>query len=535
MDATEKRCKSIINEIDRIRAVDPTHAEKLSRILIAEGKNVGSDYLLCHGEYFRAEAMFRLGKPIAQVLPHITKANTLARLVNQPVIEARAKNMLGVLFTNEGDCQTALDCFLDALAVLAGRHTDYIRRIINNNIGNLYLNSGDYKTALRYFKQGYRECLAKEVRSKGKKKADDKNTWILNLASTYYYMGKYEEAKNIIGTVDLIMGGQFSNNFFPVVYGIYARLCYKMGDYEGAINHAKNLLLVAERGISQTDSFNEYIEVGMILIEMGEMDMAKELIQILSKICSDVDNLYQFKMLHALSIEFYKKQNNQQKLIEVYETYYQCTIQLEERNKRNKRIALNNKLELKKAVEEQQRIQQKNKMLQIQTEHDPLTGIANRYYMNHICDEKFKEAREKKKSFGIIILDIDYFKEYNDTYGHLQGDECLKCIGRVLKSIEAANVFVARYGGDEFFVITYDKTLEEMKKLAETIQEGIRNCGMEHKCSPLSVVSITQGVICDEPKEEQCVRDFIHFADIALYKAKADKRGTIGYYVGKKR
>lgn len=535
MNATEKSCKSIINEIDAIRSVDPTRADKLSRILIAEGKNAGSDYLLCHGEYFRAEAMFRLGKPIAQVLPHITKANTLARLANLPVIEARAKNMLGVLFTNEGDCQTALDCFLDALAVLNGKHTNYIRRIINNNIGNLYLSSGDYKTALRYFKQGYRECIAQEARSKDGKKADDKNTWILNLASTYYYMGKYEEAKNIIGTIDMVVGGKFSNNFFSIVYGIYARLYYKMGNYEAAVSHARNLLLVAERGISQTDSFNEYIEVGLILIEMGEMDMAKELIQILGKICSDVDSLHQFKMLHALSIEFYKKQNDRQKLIEVYETYYQCTLQLEERNKKNKRIALNNKLELKKAVEEQKRIQQKNKLLQIQTEHDPLTGIANRYYLNHICDEKFKEAKDKKKPFGIIILDIDYFKEYNDSYGHLQGDECLKTLGRVLKSVESGNVFVARYGGDEFFVITYDIMLEEMKKLAEQIQEGLRGCNMEHKHSPLSVVSVTQGVICDVPYEEQSVRDFIHFADIALYKAKADKRGTIGYYAAKER
>ena len=491
--------------------------------------------MLCHGEYFRAEAMFRLGKPVAQVIPHITKANTLARLTNLPVIEARAKNILGVLFTNEGDCQTALDCFLDALAVLNGKHTCYIRRIIKNNIGNLYLTSGDYKTALRYFKQGYKECIDLELRSKNRKKADDKNTWILNLASTYYYMGNYKEAQKIIGTVDLVMGGQFSNSFFAIVYAIYARLYYKMGNYEATISHAKNLLLVAERGISQTDSFNEYIETGMILIEMGEMDMAKELIQILSKICRDVDSLYQFKMLYALSIEFYKKQGDSQKLIEVYETYYQCTLQLEERNKKNKRIALNNKLELKKAVEEQKRIQQTNKLLQMQTEHDPLTGIANRYYLNHICDEKFKEAKEKKKPFGIIILDIDYFKEYNDSYGHLQGDECLKSLGRVLKSVESANVFVARYGGDEFFVITYDQTLEEMKMLAEKIQIGLRGCNLEHKRSPLSVVSVTQGVICDVPYEEQTVRDFIHFADIALYKAKADKRGTIGYYATKER
>ena len=280
MNATEKRCKPVINEIDKIRGFDPTRAEKLSRILIAEGKNVESDYLLCHGEYFKAEAMFRLGRPIAQVMPHITRATTHAKLANQSVIEARAKNMMGVLFTNEGDYQTALDCFLDARTALSGKHTSYIRRIINNNIGNLYLSSGDYKTALSYFKQGYRECLMKEKRSKdGKQKADDKNTWILNLASTYYYMGKYQEAKQIMGDVDLMMGGAFSNNFFPVVYGIYARLCYKLGDYEEAKQHAENLLLVAEHGISKTDSFNEYIEVGMMLIEMGEMDMAKELIQ----------------------------------------------------------------------------------------------------------------------------------------------------------------------------------------------------------------------------------------------------------------
>ena len=130
---------------------------------------------------------------------------------------------------------------------------------------------------------------------------------------------------------------------------------------------------------------------------------------------------------------------------------------------------------------------------------------------------------------GVELMDIDFFKEYNDHYGHLEGDHCLKAIAAVLEEHQIrGQVFCARYGGDEFMIVYTGMTAEQIRRTAEDILREVRALKMPHECSRCSeYVSISQGVFARIPVENNKEWDFTSRADDLLYKAKKGGRDGI--------
>ena len=131
-----------------------------------------------------------------------------------------------------------------------------------------------------------------------------------------------------------------------------------------------------------------------------------------------------------------------------------------------------------------------------------------------------------------MLLDVDYFKEYNDFYGHLKGDEVLKKIAEVLtRALEEDTIeaTLARYGGDEFIVVLPGGDLEKGKKIAERIMKDIDKEDSEHERSPiLNKVTLSIGIATEIPKENDYTV-LVNKADQALYKAKRNGRNRIGF------
>ncbi len=165
---------------------------------------------------------------------------------------------------------------------------------------------------------------------------------------------------------------------------------------------------------------------------------------------------------------------------------------------------------------------------------DELTHLYNRRHFQDIFQMEWKRARRFSRSLSLLMIDVDHFKRYNDTYGHLEGDEVLKEISQILiNSIREVDT-VARYGGEEFAVILTQTTLEEASMVAEKICANIRKhtfkCGSE---SPESQITISVGV-SNLPYDAATIEDLILHADTALYKAKAAGRNCITRYEGPK-
>ena len=183
-----------------------------------------------------------------------------------------------------------------------------------------------------------------------------------------------------------------------------------------------------------------------------------------------------------------------------------------------------------RALEEsREKLAEANLALQKLSSLDGLTGIANRRSFDETLQKEWNRSIRGEKSIGLIMLDIDFFKLYNDHYGHQGGDNCLK---RVAKSLESAihreTDLLARYGGEEFSTVLPDTDLNGAIKVAEEMRLTIKDLRIEHAKSKVTdIVSISIGVSAVIPLQGMNQEVLIAAADQALYKAKEEGRDMV--------
>lgn len=185
--------------------------------------------------------------------------------------------------------------------------------------------------------------------------------------------------------------------------------------------------------------------------------------------------------------------------------------------------------EITKRKDAEEKIRQLIKQLEIEKNSaqinsitDSLTGLYNRRYFDEILKKEFYRIKRDNTSLAMIILDIDHYKKYNDTYGHLEGDKCLKKVAGILKhSVKRKTDTVSRYGGEEFSVILPEVNLEWALKVAENIRKNILNEQIVHESSPVApYLTVSLGVISVMGDEISSQEEIISLADTALYFAK---------------
>ncbi|HHI5408818.1 TPA: GGDEF domain-containing protein [Vibrio metoecus] len=170
---------------------------------------------------------------------------------------------------------------------------------------------------------------------------------------------------------------------------------------------------------------------------------------------------------------------------------------------------------------------------QLELEHlthmDHLTQVYNRYAMDSLLPQALDIARLDKMSAAILMIDIDCFKEYNDGYGHIQGDEVLRKISQTLRRWKSNLELCFRYGGDEFLIFMTGANVEQCQQRAEELMGMIANLHIPHNSSRVSDhVTITIGIRhCDLIEREMTAEKLVSVADKALFHAKHQQRGTI--------
>ncbi len=177
---------------------------------------------------------------------------------------------------------------------------------------------------------------------------------------------------------------------------------------------------------------------------------------------------------------------------------------------------------------ERQQSSEKTRKLEILSKTDPLTGLANRLNLEHDIDSLIQEQRTGGQGFSLIILDVDRFKIYNDTYGHLQGDVCLKMISRILQeSTKSCESAVYRFGGEEFLIILPGEGSSGAMVFAQQLKEDIAQAAIPFENSEISpVVTVSMGItFTADPETRTAV--LLKQADTALYQAKLSGRNRI--------
>jgi len=157
---------------------------------------------------------------------------------------------------------------------------------------------------------------------------------------------------------------------------------------------------------------------------------------------------------------------------------------------------------------------------------DGLTGIHNRRSLDRSMERIFSDAKAGLGTFSVMMIDIDFFKNYNDRYGHAEGDGVLKEIAKTIKDTIREEDRVFRYGGEEFVVILKDADGTLAKLIGERILQGIQNCNIAHDKSPYGIITISGGI---EEYNTAFVNpeEIIRSADLKLYIAKNEGRNRL--------
>jgi diguanylate cyclase (GGDEF)-like protein/PAS domain S-box-containing protein len=210
--------------------------------------------------------------------------------------------------------------------------------------------------------------------------------------------------------------------------------------------------------------------------------------------------------------------------------HLQTNLQIQTHPEGMKEYLTESKQQLAKTITEQIALALSNlelkEILRIQSIRDPLTGLFNRRYMEESLEREARRVIRKQNTLGVIMLDIDHFKHYNDTFGHAAGDTVLRELGIFLKTSIRTEDIACRYGGEEFTLILPEASLEITRARAEHLREGFKHMNVRHLGQASCPITISLGVAI-LPEHGSTGEAVLQAADAALYRAKAEGRDRV--------
>ena len=169
-----------------------------------------------------------------------------------------------------------------------------------------------------------------------------------------------------------------------------------------------------------------------------------------------------------------------------------------------------------------------NDRLTVMASIDMLSGLANRRGFQSRLDFEWMKAQQYHSELSLLMIDVDHFKLYNDTYGHPEGDTCLTRLGETLSGIAADTFgFAGRYGGEEFCLLLPNTDAARALEIGEVVRAAVQNLEIPHATSSHQTVTVSVGVACTLPSDTHSPGDLIEAADAALYAAKHRGRNTV--------
>ncbi|HEY9910009.1 MAG TPA: diguanylate cyclase, partial [Thermosynechococcaceae cyanobacterium] len=194
-------------------------------------------------------------------------------------------------------------------------------------------------------------------------------------------------------------------------------------------------------------------------------------------------------------------------------------------NQRVRRLIAQAHLQQQQALLQQQ-LQEANLALQRLANIDGLTGLANRRCFDEYFAQEWRRMVREQQPLSLILCDVDFFKQYNDTYGHQAGDRCLQSVAKAISSsVKRSSDFAARYGGEEFAVILSNTDEAGAAVVAEAICTSIRELNISHSGSEIAKhVTLSSGVATIVPQLQSSSELFFITSDAALYRAKKEGR-----------
>ena len=455
----------------------------------------------------------------------ITKAITYLDQSGQWDMIAKAYNILAITSLNRGNAPIAMDYYLTGLNYCKKYELPWEESIINLNLGNLYLANGQHMEAQKYF-----EKAARFVRKDSQSEVYHSlmSCISINLARCYLQRNATERVQEHLDYVEKECWSHLQKTEKLYVLCFKAHYYHQIGRISLRDECIQQIHKNVDVDMAVMDIFDDFYDLCELLLELNQEEIFWDIVNILEKLTQNAEIINMQRKIVSLKIKYYRNHQDSESYLRETGIFYELTERMEQENQYTTNNMLSVRSTLEHANEKRREVAQVNEQLVEKAETDALTHLANRFRLSDYSDEAFDRVLASGRSFAVEILDIDYFKEYNDNYGHQAGDECIVMIAEELDKMQDGRTFCARYGGDEFIVIYEGMTEGQVFASAEMLRQRILDRRIEHAYSKaLPVVTISQGICYDTPSEKNRSWDFLHAADKMLYHVKKRSRNNI--------
>ncbi|MBO7377755.1 MAG: diguanylate cyclase, partial [Clostridia bacterium] len=511
---------AVIQTYDKY-ADDPQKQIKELKRLVSEGRKSG-DILMVGAAYCHLAIAYNDEDDQHGMLLNALKAVAILKDTCEYELLVKAYHVLGRAYINQGNNQMSLVCDETAYGIVK-RHRlkGQIRITALNNVSVSYHAMEEPKKSIKYLN----ECLER-LKKEYPEEYADYFMYSLNLAGCYKDIGELERADEIF---DSINGLTEKVAFKPLVCDYYLRrslVSYLRGDKASGNGYVDAALELFPKNIYPIPLYDDLCEVARAVTKNKDRARSKEIFDLMTVFAKNNSGTLEQLFATRAIANYYKNFGEHELALEYFSKY-------EELNDRQMRELKEMQMKLhntaRSAEAEIRKLKRKMRENEDLASLDPLSRLLNRSALLRVSSEFITSAAKKRQKVGVIFIDIDCFKECNDTYGHAKGDEIIREVAAVCRGCETKNVRFARYGGDEFFGLTRGLTDEEVREIARRICRDIRSADIPNEKNPNGgILTLSAGVINVAITEKtDTILEIANYADKALYHAKNAGRNAI--------
>lgn len=509
-----------MKEILDIRFDDPQKEKELCIQMLSESKD---RYTEAFGRTYLGDAYHTLGQ-IDEALRELGRGLKLAEADGYEELLFVLYNLIGIIYMYRDDEQSALDYFFNGIALSEKVNDKMMQATLLANIAYAYRAAGAYDKAEKMTDSFYRMmCEASENELNVEL---DKIGYETDKIGIYLCKNEPDKAWEMMQLSEIQADTSVEKYInFASYYGI-------KGNHKQCAMYIDTVMSILSEDVNRYESVLYQFEIIRVAIDAGLYEKALQISEITEKLMEENINIGKWVKLMGYRIEIYEALGRTDELSEAYKRYFEYDTIYEEEKKQAAITRIRRKIELIHEIDRKSQIEKRQAELSDKRSNDALTGLYNRWGLKNRIKQLYSENDSTNTTLMAAIADVDFFKEYNDTYGHIAGDRCLKCVADILRQNIGEDDIICRYGGDEFLFVMRDISQAQAEQLFSKIIDGLADKYIENSRSDVSDrVTISIGAVIVKQFAAMDFETLIHEAYMTLYEVKNSSKN--GYRVRK--
>lgn len=436
---------------------------------------------------------------------------------------AHALNLVGVSYGAAGNDDMAIDTYMEGLECSMEHKLASSSLLFYNNIGSRYQQLHEYEKAINYFRKA-EQCLSDPKVLKAERYSAWAMIIYMNLSTSYCGLGDYVLSRRYMERARPYLAEETNEMYRFSFMVAECSLAWHEGKEDYIRENMDQLIDEAITDKNTTDYVQDMQDIAGLLKRMKEFENWKKIIQHFEKYSKKQESLYCQIALLEMWMDYYKTVQNTEEYTRLCVEHAELYQKQKNQNDRERAAAIDMKIELHEKEIARRQVEQMALV-------DSLTGLGNRHKLEKDSYKLIQQSRQKGVCLGVGVLDLDFFKEKNDAFGHLKGDECLVCVANVIRDVVMDFGEAYRFGGDEFVVLIPEGDAALLRRIAGRIKTTLRMLQEDNpEVAGMPEITLSQGYASCFPNEEDLLSTMIAFADKALYDVKREGKNDYHIY-----